>query len=34
MFAVDQLANMNADQLREFAASMISQLTDLNRPGF
>ena len=28
MFAVDQLANMNADQLREFAASMVSQLLD------
>ena len=32
MFAVDktveQLANMNADQLREFAASMVSRLLD------
>lgn len=28
MFAVDQLAKMNADELREFAANMVSQLIE------
>ena len=28
MLAVDQLAQMNADQLREFASSMVSQLIE------